>query len=86
MKNFIKINKYALLGFWLAFVVNIFMPLGGGEASMWIMRIGLALLAIHALEMVFVYKGLKRIDRATPVDFVWVLLVGLFHWKPLLTK
>ncbi len=85
MQNFIKINKYALLGFWLAFAINLFMPLGG-EIGTWVMRIGLALLAIHALEMVFVYKGLKRIDRATPVDFVWVLLVGLFHWKPLLSK
>ncbi len=86
MQNFIKINKYALLGFWLAFAVNVFMPLGGGEASMWIMRIGLALLAIHALELVVVFKGLKRIDRAAPADMVWVMLIGLFHWKPLLSK
>ncbi len=85
MKNFIKINKVALLIFWLAFVVNLFVPLGDA-ASVWVMRIGVALLAIHALELVFVFKGLKRIERTTPADMVWVLLIGLFHWKPLLSK
>ncbi len=85
MQNFIKINKYALLGFWLVFVINIFMPLAD-VAAMWVMRIGLALLAVHALELVFVYKGLKRIQRTAPLDLVLVMLVGLFHWRPLLAK
>ena len=85
MKSFIKINKYALLGFWLAFLVNIFMPLGD-VAGLWVMRIGLGLLAIHFVELLFVYKGLKRVDRGSPMDCAWVMLVGLFHWKPLLAK
>jgi uncharacterized protein YhhL (DUF1145 family) len=85
MKYFIKINKIGLIIFWLAFAVNLFVPLGD-VASIWVTRIGVALLAIHAVELVFVFKGLKRIERAAPVDMVWVLLIGLFHWKPLLSK
>jgi len=33
-----------------------------------------------------VYKRLQKIDRTKPMDIVWVLLVGLFHWVPLLKK
>ena len=85
MKNFIKFNVYALMAFWLVFLANLLMPIGE-NASEWIMRIGVALLVIHALELAVVFKGLKKIDRTSPVDIIWVLLVGLFHWKPLLSK
>lgn len=85
MKNFIKFNVYALMAFWLVFLANLLMPIGE-TASEWIMRIGVALLVIHALELAVVFKGLKKIDRTSPVDIIWVLLVGLFHWKPLLSK
>ena len=86
MKNFIKFNVYALVAFWLVFLVNLLMPIGGEEVAQWILRIGVALLVIHALELAVVFKGLKKIDRTSPVDIIWVLLVGLFHWKPLLSK
>ncbi|MEH6347183.1 MAG: DUF1145 domain-containing protein [Bermanella sp.] len=85
MKNFFKMNIYGLMLFWLVFVVNIFMPLGE-TAGLWIMRIGVALLVAHALELAVVYKRLHKIDRTKPMDIVWVLLVGLFHWTPLLKK
>jgi uncharacterized protein YhhL (DUF1145 family) len=85
MKIFIKFNIYALMAFWLVFLANLLMPIGE-EASQWILRIGVALLVIHVLELAVVFKGLKKIDRTSPVDIIWVLLVGLFHWKPLLSK
>jgi len=85
MKSFFKMNIYGLVLFWLAFVVNIFMPLGE-VAGLWIMGIGVALLVAHALELAVVYKRLQKIDRTKPMDIVWVLLVGLFHWVPLLKK
>ena len=85
MKNFIKINKGLLLAFWLAFVVNVFMPLGDW-ATHWVMGIGLLMLLVHALELAAVFKRLKRIGHATPVDFIWIMLLGLLHWKPLLRK
>ena len=85
MKNFIKFNVIGLMIFWLVFVVNLVMPLGE-LAGIWITRIGIALLVIHALELAVVFRGLKKIDRTAPMDVVWVLLVGLFHWKPLLKK
>ncbi len=86
MKNFIKFNIYALMAFWLVFLVNLLMPIGGEEVAQWILRIGVVLLVIHALELAVVYKSLKKIERTSAVDVVWVLLVGLFHWKPLLGK
>jgi len=85
MKIFIKFNIYALMAFWLVFLANLLMPIGE-EASQWILRIGVALLVIHVLELAVVFKGLKKIDRTSPIDIIWVLLVGLFHWKPLLSK
>ena len=85
MKSFFKMNIYGLVLFWLAFVVNIFMPLGE-VAGLWIMGIGVALLFAHALELAVVYKRLQKVDRTKPMDIVWVLLVGLFHWVPLLKK
>ncbi|MEY8205200.1 MAG: DUF1145 domain-containing protein [Bermanella sp.] len=86
MQNFFKINKYAILGFWVVFIVNFFMPVGGDVASVWIMRLGFATLVVHALELAFVYKSLQRAERATAMDVVWVMLAGLFHWQPLLSK
>mgnify|MGYP000170239161 CR=1 FL=1 len=86
MKAFFKFNIYALVIFWLIFLANFLIPIGGELSELWIMRIGIALLVIHALELVVVFKGLKKIDRTSPVDIIWVLLIGLFHWKPLLSK
>ena len=85
MKSFFKMNIYGLMFFWLVFVVNIFMPLGE-VAGQWIMGIGVALLVAHALELAVVYKRLQKVDRTKPMDMVWVLLIGLFHWVPLLKK
>ncbi len=85
MNMFIKANVVALYGFWVAFVVNLVMPFNGA-AGEWVMKIGLALLVIHLIEFAVKFKQLKEIDRATPLDFVLVLLLGLFHWKPLLSK
>ncbi len=85
MKNFIAFNRYLLLGFWLAFLVNIAMPFNepwGGS----VMNVGLALLAIHLLELVLVYRKLKLIERAKPIDLCWVMLLGILHWRPLLRK
>lgn len=85
MKMFNKINKLSLYVFWVAFVVNLVMPFQGNWGT-GVLYIGLGLLAIHLLEFIVVFKKLKSIDKTSPKDFILVMLVGLFHWMPLLRK
>ncbi len=85
MKMFNTVNRYLILAFWVVFTVNIITPIGGSWSSN-IMNVGLILILIHTIEFAVMYKGLKLIGRATPIDFVWVLLLGVFHWRPLLRK
>ncbi|MGR6874591.1 DUF1145 domain-containing protein [Pseudomonas sp. HK3] len=85
MKRFNQLNKVALYVFWVAFIVNLIMPFGG-DWGQGILYVGLGLLVVHLLEYILVFKKLKRIERTTAKDFVGVMLVGLFHWLPLLKK
>ena len=85
MKQFNQLNKMALYVFWVAFVVNLIMPFGG-DLGQGVLYVGLGLLAVHLLEYMFVFKKLKRVERTSAKDFVSVMLVGLFHWLPLLKK
>lgn len=41
------------------------------------------LLAIHALELVFVFKHVRLYRGALGLSVVLTLLFGLLHWKPL---
>lgn len=85
MKNMNTVNRAVGLILLLAFLVNIVMPFPGAW-GVWVMRIGLILLLVHAIEFAIVYKRLEGVGHATPVDFFWVLLLGFMHWKPLLPK
>lgn len=82
---FNKINKLGLYVFWLMFLANLFMPFGGDIEAI-VLYVGLGLLIIHFIEFLVVFKKLKKIDRTTPLDFIMVMLVGLFHWFPLLRQ
>lgn len=83
MKQFLAFNRYLLLGFWLVFIVSQFMP-GITPWPSIITYVGLILLAIHAVELILVFKPLKAMGRAGAKDCALVLLLGLLHWKPLL--
>jgi uncharacterized protein YhhL (DUF1145 family) len=85
MKMFNKLNLAALYAFWVAFVVNLVMPFPG-EWNTGVLYIGLGLLAVHFIEFILVFKKLKALGHTSVKDFVLVLLVGLFHWMPLLRK
>lgn len=41
------------------------------------------LLAIHALELVFMFKHVRLYAGPLAVSIVLTLLFGLLHWKPL---
>ncbi|UVW34187.1 DUF1145 domain-containing protein [SAR92 clade bacterium H455] len=83
MNKVIAFNKLLLLGFWLVFTVNIFMPLAGA-ADQWVMLIGLAMLIVHLIEFFVMRKRLQSHGHSGLMNFAWVMLFGLFYWKPLL--
>lgn len=85
MTLFNTVNRLALYAFWVVFVVNFVMPLFATEIN-YIFYVGLGLLVIHALEFALVFNRLKQRGRAGFSDFAAVLLVGLFHWMPILRR
>ena len=85
MNKFIALNKLLGLGFWLVFIVNIFMPFAAA-ASQWIMWIGVAMLAVHLIEFVVMRKKLQSHGHSGLMNFVWVMLYGILYWKPLLRE
>ena len=85
MKLFNTLNLAGLYAFWVAFLVNLVMPFPG-DFNAGVLYIGLGLLVVHLLEFFIVFKRLKDVNRVTPKDFLLVMLVGLFHWVPLLRK
>lgn len=85
MKLFNQINIYAIYVFWVAFVVNLVQPFPG-DWNKGVLYLGLTLLVVHFLEFVVLFKKLKGINHAAPKDFAMVMLIGLFHWVPLLRK
>lgn len=83
MQNFFTIGKWLTLGFWLLPLLALF----GVFAPPWdlyLLKIGFVILLVHLIELVFVYGGLRTLGRAEVVDLVMVMLVGLFHWVPIL--
>lgn len=85
MNVFFKMNKVAIYGFWLVFIVNLVISLPGQWSEI-VMYAGLGLFVIHFIEYVFIHNKLKKADSATLKDFVQIMLIGLFHWVPLLRK
>jgi uncharacterized protein YhhL (DUF1145 family) len=83
MNKFVAFNKLLLLGFWLVFAVNVFMPFAGA-VDQWVMLIGLAMLVVHLIEFFVMRKRLKSRGHSGLMNFVSVTLFGLFYWKPLL--
>ena len=44
------------------------------------------LLVVHALELVFVFKHVRRYPGPLALSVLLTLLYGLLHWKPLADK
>ncbi|GMU46210.1 MAG: DUF1145 domain-containing protein [Pseudomonadales bacterium] len=85
MQKFFTIGKWLTLGFWLLPLLALF----GVFAPPWDFRLvalGFVILIAHLLELVFVYGGLRTAGRAEVIDLVLVMLVGLFHWVPILRR
>ena len=85
MQKFLLIGKLLTLGFWILPVL----ALCGVFSDLWgfrILAIAFVVFIAHLGELVFVYGGLRTAGRAEAVDIVLVMLVGLFHWVPILRK
>lgn len=83
--NIFSIGKLLTLGFWL-------LPIGGllklfGEPWDGYFLIAAAVILVaHLLELALNYGKLKAKGRAGAMDVIMVLLVGLFHWVPILRQ
>jgi uncharacterized protein YhhL (DUF1145 family) len=85
MQNFFLIGKLATLGFWILPVLAVL----GVFAQPWdyrLLAIAFVIFLAHLGELVFVFGKLKAAGRAEALDVVMVILVGLFHWVPIVRK
>lgn len=53
------------------------------DAGPMLRRVSLVLLAIHLLELVFVFRHVRLYQGPLATSIVLTLLFGLLHWKPL---
>lgn len=83
MNTFFSTGKWLTLGFWV-------LPIGGLLGLFdepwdgYFVIAGAVILIAHALELALNFGKLKAIGRTDTMDVVMVLLVGLFHWMPIL--
>jgi hypothetical protein len=48
--------------------------------------IALVILAVHALELLFAFRHVKRYKGPLAVSVLLTILFGMLHWKPLADK
>ena len=74
--------KLLLIGTYALTIVSLFgvMPADLGHL---LQRISLILLAIHAIELLVMFKTIRTYPGPLAVSVVLTLLFGLLHWKPL---
>ena len=55
----------------------------GGDLASRMLNVAAVLLTLHALEVVFMFKHVRKNRGHLFVSVVLTLLFGLLHWKPL---
>ena len=81
MKGLLWLGKALTLVFWWVVLVNLFVPLGQ-PFQLLIQLAGLALLALHLVELVGFNRRLR--GRSHPwFDRLQILLTGIFHVQSL---
>lgn len=85
MNAFFSVGKLLTLGFWLLPVGGL-LKLFGEPWDGYFVIAGMVILLVHMLELALNYGKLKAKGRAEPMDVIMVLLVGLFHWVPILRE
>ena len=85
MHNFFSIGKILTLGFWVLPILALL----GVFPSSWndiILIIAAVIFVAHLGELALFYGKLKAKGHGELSDVVMVILVGLFHWMPLLKE
>jgi len=74
--------KLVLLGLYAAALAGFagLLPIGAAKI---LQNIALVVLAIHAVELLVMFKHVKRYPGALTVSLLLTMLFGLLHWKPL---
>jgi uncharacterized protein YhhL (DUF1145 family) len=85
MQKFFLIGKLATLGFWILPVLAL-LGVFGPPWDHRLLAIAFVIFLAHLGELVFVFGKLKAAGRAEMLDVVMVILVGLFHWLPIIRK
>lgn len=79
MNNFLKTGCIAIYALALA---SLFWAMPGGAGPV-LQTISLALLGVHALEMLIAFKYIKTYPGPLATSIFLALLFGLLHWMPL---
>ena len=85
MQHILFIGKIGTLAFWILPIL----ALAGLFAQPWdyyILAAAFVLFATHVLEFISVHGRLRGVGRDQTLDIVMVLLVGFFHWLPILRR
>lgn len=74
--------KTLLLATYALAIASLLLPLPFDAGPM-LRRVSLILLAVHLLELVFVFRHVRLYKGPLGTSMVLTLLFGLLHWKPL---
>ena len=74
--------KTLLLATYALAIASLLLPLPFDAGPM-LRRVSLILLAVHLLELVFVFRHVRLYKGPLGTSIVLTLLFGLLHWKPL---
>ena len=85
MQKFLYIGKMSTLGFWVLPLLALFGVLGEvwGQCILWI---GMAIFFAHLGELLVIQGKLRMNDRDSIHDAIMVILVGFFHWLPIVKE
>jgi len=74
--------KLVLLGFYAAALASFagLLPIGAADR---LQNIALVVLAIHAVELLVMFKHVKRYPGGLTLSILLTMLFGLLHWRPL---
>lgn len=75
-------SRAALLALYALAIAALLVPLPWGAGPL-VQRIALITLAIHVVELLFVFKHVKAYTGPLATSVALTLLFGLLHWLPI---
>lgn len=85
MQTLLSLGKVATLGFWVLPLLALFGTFSSGlnDTILWL---AVLIFFAHLGELVVIQGKLKMNDRDTIKDGLMVILVGFFHWLPIIQQ